>query len=390
MRPIDRTPSTDIGSHMRLSELDGLRGWSSLSVMLSHLIFGVFVYTDPQLETKIVKNLLEPFLAGNFDVCVFFVISGDALSASRSQMYSQRDFIVRLVTRYLRLVVPICIASFSVFVLLKWGLVFVREAAPLLHCENWLGRFLQGDYRVSDVLSYSLVNVFLHQDTDRDLIPFLWTMKAEFLGSLITISYIYVGGAIPFRNIILAVSLTLCVLFQSMLACFIFGIMCGHWRRSGAFAYLRSCRKVRAMTFVSAVGAVVIATYCNRVIWPAYSYPSIVGACVFVAATYSNHRLCRLLSLPLSRCLGRLSFPLYLVQFPVFISFTSGMVCLAYAHGVLSVATMWLIVLLSAGLSLLFAAIFSPVDKWATSLCAVVYAVFNSNRRQASDQAHAV
>ena len=87
--------------------------------MLSHLIFGVFVYADPQLESNIVKSLFEPFLAGNFDVCVFFVISGDALSASRLQIYSKQDFIARIVARYLRLAIPICLASFSVFVLPK-------------------------------------------------------------------------------------------------------------------------------------------------------------------------------------------------------------------------------------------------------------------------------
>jgi peptidoglycan/LPS O-acetylase OafA/YrhL len=260
---VNRTRSIDIRAHTRLSELDGLRGWSSLSVMLSHLIFGVFVYADPQLESNIVKSLFEPFLAGNFDVCVFFVISGDALLASRLQIYSKQDFVARIVARYLRLAVPICLASFTVFALLKFRLVFVREAAPVLHCENWLGKFLQEDYQASDLLSYSFVKVFLQQDTERDLIPFLWTMKMEFLGSLITISYIYIERALPFRNAVLVASLALCVLFQSMLACFIFGIICGYSRRRGVFAYLRSCRQVCATTFIGAVGSVIIATYCN-------------------------------------------------------------------------------------------------------------------------------
>ena len=46
------------------------------------------------------------------------------------------------------------------------------------------------------------------------LIPFLWTMKTEFLGSVITIFYLYIEDAIPFRNVMLVVCLVLCIVFE--------------------------------------------------------------------------------------------------------------------------------------------------------------------------------
>jgi peptidoglycan/LPS O-acetylase OafA/YrhL len=67
----------------RVFEMDGLRGWASLSVMLSHLLFGVFIKLQPPLVSPVLREVLvEPFLAGTLDVAVFFVVSGDALSAS--------------------------------------------------------------------------------------------------------------------------------------------------------------------------------------------------------------------------------------------------------------------------------------------------------------------
>ena len=138
-RQLDRSPPTEDGSNGRLAELDGLRGWSSLSVVLSHLIFGVFANAEPHLVNQTIKNLLEPFLGGTFDVCVFFVLSGDALSSSHWRAPFKRDFVARFVTRYVRLAVPICVASFAVFLLVKCELVYFKEAGALLNSGEWLG-----------------------------------------------------------------------------------------------------------------------------------------------------------------------------------------------------------------------------------------------------------
>jgi peptidoglycan/LPS O-acetylase OafA/YrhL len=373
-RQLDRSPPTEGGSNGRLAELDGLRGWSSLSVVLSHLIFGVFANAEPHLVNQTIKNLLEPFLGGTFDVCVFFVLSGDALSSSHWRTPFKRDFVARLITRYVRLAVPICVASFAVFLLVKCELVYFKEAGALLNSGEWLGAFLQGNYTLADVMSYSFADVFLRHDPHTDLIPFLWTMKTEWFGSLATICYLYVEDLIPFKGKILCLAFVLCVWLDSTLACFVFGVICGYWRRSGAFAKIRSRAKMHGLTCVSALGAVIIATYCNRV-WQGWFLPSIIGSCIFVVAAYNNYSFCKFLSLPISRRLGRLSYPLYLMQFPVIISFTSGMVCLASERGILSPFSMWLIVFCSAGLSLLFAVIFSPIDKWAISLRTGVYAL---------------
>jgi peptidoglycan/LPS O-acetylase OafA/YrhL len=219
-RRADQFPPTGHGSNGRLAVIDGLRGWSSLSVVLSHLIFGVFVNAEPHLANQTIKNLLEPFLGGTFDVCVFFVLSGDALSSSHWRTPFQRDFVARLITRYVRLAVPIFVASFAVFILVKCDLIYVKEAGALLNSREWLGAFLQGNYTIGDVLSYSSANVFLRHDPHTDLIPFLWTMETEWFGSLATICYLFVEDLIPFKGKVLWVAFILCIWLDSVLACF--------------------------------------------------------------------------------------------------------------------------------------------------------------------------
>ena len=104
-----------IGRQGRLREMDGLRGWASLSVMLSHLLLGVFVKAEPPALTPFLKPFLEPLLGGTLDVAVFFVLSGDALSASYWGQRSRKAVIRLAVKRYFRLGIPILGSCLIVF-----------------------------------------------------------------------------------------------------------------------------------------------------------------------------------------------------------------------------------------------------------------------------------
>ena len=68
-------------TRQRHFEIDGLRGWACVSVMLSHLFFGVFINVEPRFIPRDWRFLMEPFLGGTLAVAVFFVLSGDVLSS---------------------------------------------------------------------------------------------------------------------------------------------------------------------------------------------------------------------------------------------------------------------------------------------------------------------
>lgn len=359
--------SASPGLPVRLHEMDGLRGWAAVSVMLSHLLFGVFGNLHPPLLSPGVKPFFEPFLGGTLDVALFFVLSGDALSAGYWARRS-REGVVRLaVKRYFRLGVPIFASCLIGFGLLRAGLMFNGPAAEILNQQSWLGSFVRIPFSTFDLLEYSAFGVYFHHTATASLNPFLWPMQIEMLGSLLVFCYLFVENDIRLKLSFLIFMLLVCLGGGSLLACFPFGVLCGYLRARGAFDWLRRQQGAQAISLLVAAVALVGGTYSNRV-WQGWFPPTIIAACVIVSCLYTSTALRRFFSTPLSRWLGVISFPLYLVQFAVFASFTSGMVVLAEAHGALNVATIWLIIAASAAVCVLVAVLFQPLEVLAARI----------------------
>lgn len=349
---------------LRFPEVDGLRGWACVSVMLSHLFFGVFINADPPFISPYWRPLMEPFLGGTLAVAVFFTLSGDVLSASYWMHPSRVGLARHIVKRYTRLTIPILAASTVVFLLIKTGLTFNHEAGTVLHGEAWLGSFLRGDFSVLDVLWFSCITVFFDTQADRALIPFLWIMRFEMVGSLLVLVYLFADVQIRRRYAAIVFMLLICLGADSMLACFPLGMLCGIARAEGGFAWLRRRAITEPIAIAGFALALVIGTWCNRT-WQGFLAPSIVAGGLAVVCVYTSRGLTRAFSAPVSRWLGQISYPIFLLHFPVIVSFTSGMVLLAHAHGLLSPAMIWLIVAASAALCLFMSRLFRPIETYA-------------------------
>lgn len=347
--------------------MDGLRGWAALSVILSHLLFGVFGNLHPVLLAPSVKPFFEPFLGGTLDVALFFVLSGDALSMGYWARRSREGVVRAAVKRYFRLGVPIFASCLIAFVLLRAGLIFNGPAAEILNQQNWLGTFVQRPFSTFDLLEYSAFGVYFHHTATASLNPFLWPMQIELLGSLMVFFYLFIESEIRLKLSFLVFMLLLCLGGGSLLACFPFGVLCGYIRSQGGFDWLRRQRGAQVLAFLIAAVALVLGTWSNR-LWQGWFPPTIIAACIIVSCVYTSTALDRFFSTRLSHWLGVISFPLYLVQFSVFASFTSGMVVLADAHGVLSVVMIWLIIAASAALCLLAAVLFTPLEVLAARI----------------------
>jgi peptidoglycan/LPS O-acetylase OafA/YrhL len=231
----------------RAYEVDGLRGWASLSVMLAHLCFGMFLEVQPHFLPAPVRFLLEPPLDGTLDVTIFFVLSSDALSASYWLHPSKHDIARLAIKRYLRLEIPIFASCLIAFALVKFNLTYNNIASLFINDQRWLGSFLQTDWCVSGLLRYSFYGVFFHHVPERSLNPFLGTMRIELLGSILV--FIYLGLDRHFRSPAIALILLflVCLTFNSFLACFPFGLLCGYLRTRGGFARLQRKRGTTAL-----------------------------------------------------------------------------------------------------------------------------------------------
>ena len=212
-------------------------------------------------------------------------------------------------------------------------------------------------------MTYGLVRVYLTNDPRTALNVFLWTMRTELLGSFIVFAVLLTFGRWRLAWPMLAV-LTIALWLATpthTLACFSIGITLAAARSHGIFD------QATRVPFGSLACWVVIGAVacCDGVLryrnatppWlaPALSVPLALGI-------YCNSGISRFFASRPSQILGRLSFPLYLMQFPVLVSFTSGGILYASHHGGLGHGSIWIIAILSVLACLLAATLLEPVE----------------------------
>lgn len=339
----------------RQLSIDGVRGWAAFSVMCFHAV-SILTVPDPT-STSLLYRI---FLNGEFDVAVFFVLSGDALSVAYWRTGSVAGVVRLAIKRYPRLTIPIFFSCAIVFILYQFGLTFTHEAAAILRHQDWLGEVLSIRYRLPDLFSFSFADVYFRHTETSSLNPPLWTMSIELLGSILVFVVLLGDRHIRRKTLTLLALTVLLLVCRSYLACFIAGVMFGRWRADGVFSRLRGARYAPGFPAIAAACMVMAASVplagTGRVL--AFSLLS----AAFVFCVLASHQLDWLFSTPLSQWLGRISFPLYLVHFSVLASFSAGMVVWAHQGGILAPHILWLIVVASICLSLLAAIAFEPVE----------------------------
>jgi len=347
----------------RFGELDGIRGWAALSVVVFHITWETFGVVLPQLRNP----LTGFFLDGGIAVSAFFVLSGEALSAGFFAGGGKFAVYRVAVKRYTRLTIPVLAACTLTLLLYKAGLTYHIAAAQLVHRSDWLGAFIHAAPGLRDSVKYMLFDVYTNVPNQHAVIPFLWTMRFELQGSILVFGVLL--GLSRMRGSRLSMAwLFIGLLFaatiygrQDNLACFLAGLGFARLRSLGFFASMQSDRRVQRVTWIAIL---VIGTLDGFGHWLVIGRGWVpLASVLLVFAVFCNRRLCAAFSTRLSHALGRLSFPLYLVQFPVLVSVTSYAICYAGSRGRLQP---WEIAAISATslLACLAAArVFDPVER---------------------------
>jgi peptidoglycan/LPS O-acetylase OafA/YrhL len=314
----------------RAVEIDGIRGWASLIVLFYHAFREMLRVAVPAVG----HPALAPLFAAELAVSVFFVLSGDALSLGffHSGRIGAIDRLV--VRRYFRLTVPILMSCLLTYLIMKAGIDYHAQAAQLLGRQAWLGSFLHFSPSIYECLKYSLLKVYVAPSGDLAYNPFLWTMSIEMAGSMLVFLMCYLWPRLkqPERVCIyLVIALTA---IGSFFALFFAGVLFSHWRRRGVLErfLIDRTHQVAALLILALCVALYIGfgnrdapgAALRRVMIP-------LMAMVLVFCAYTQSRLRAFFSGCVSRFLGVISFPLYLLQFQVLISLMSWLVVRDYA-----------------------------------------------------------
>lgn len=283
----------------RLHFLDGLRGWGALTVVLYHTFVDVFPVSGTAREFMWKIFLFN----GLFAVAVFFLVSGVSLSVGFVRTPDRGELLKIGLGRYFRLTVPILIAC-----LMAWAAARSGLTAEPVHREN--------AWSLIGVVRFAIFDVYAHNDPQHSPIPPLWTMPVELAGSAIVLILLAVVTRTGSRFAVYGAVAVLLWLRWPFLSAFVIGIAISEYLAAG-FGVRAMHRRVMGPALI---GLAVFAA----IFLPPYSEGEYVAvAALFVFGVTNSSAAIAFLESGVSKWLGKISFPLYLLHSTVLFSLGS-------------------------------------------------------------------
>ena len=344
--------STDRVQVQRYVFLDGLRGWGAVVVLLFHYLVQVFPPSDE--SASVLRRIL--FLNGSMAVWVFFVVSGFSLSIGYVERRDARTLARLAIGRYPRLAIPVVSACSLVHLMMVSGVIYPPSARP-----DALKPFLSFEPTLSHLFRFSLFDVFRPHSLFDSYIPPLWTMSFELIGSAVVIALLAICGRAAWRLWAYAVLTLVLAAFASFYALFVAGMLL-------AELYVRGLPETwwsRALLIVGVVAGFVVPIFY----WIGLpAGPGLLGIIAWCSGAIFLAPLRHLFELPLSRWLGRISFPLYLVHAPLVYSWCLYLLRQLGTLGLTQVTTNLIVVAISVPVAILVAWLFTPINEFAIAI----------------------
>jgi len=315
-------------NHIRINEVDGIRGWAALVVLLFHTFGEMLKFAVPDVN----DSWFAPLLAGDIAVAIFFVLSGDALSSGYFAGGGVKVIDRLLVRRYLRLTIPIFMSCLLSYLIMLGGLDFHLKASVILQRQDWLGQFLLFNESIIGFLRYSLIGVYTSHTRELSYNPFLWTMSIEIVGSMLVFLLCYLWQRLKNPQWVTFVLVVWLTAIGSFFSLFFAGMLLGYFRQLGSFETLLCKRSHQYLALVVVVGLIGISIATADMHKAAALMPlMLLVAMVLVFCFYTQKHLKSFFCNKFSRFLGEISFPLYLVHFQVLISLMSWLIIQDYS-----------------------------------------------------------
>lgn len=344
--------------NLRVDFLDGIRGWAAIMVVLFHLMIRVLANTTPSYQRFYLAFITDGHLA----VFIFFVLSGFALSITFIKRPQKVSIPLAAITRYFRLFIPILLTSFIAYCLIKLQLIFNLEIAASANAKAWLGTFYDFDASLIGLLKFCFFDVFFHYERTSSYNIVLWTMPIEYAGSLLI--YLSIGLFRQENKKIYLFPLVATALYllrnDPALSCFIFGYLL-------AEVYLNYGHIVKKIKFSNIISTllfivpIILSTFYKS---DNSRYNALLAFIIVLSVTFSPI-LQKFFSNPVSKFLGRISFPLYLIHMLVICSWSSYLFIHLPHYGYEHQTVANIILVTTMILSIFLAWIISPMEEFS-------------------------
>ncbi len=206
-----------------------------------------------------------------------------------------------------------------VWALAASGLLYFDKAAVFAGREHWLQGWLDFPITLAGLTKYSLLEVFYLDPPAHVWNPFLWTMGVELDGSLLVFAILLFARDLKgVKPALLLTAIALAVApWRPMqnVSCFLVGVLFADFRARGGFAALGTPdrQKLFAAALLGALLSAGAAAYGGH-----HDYKNL-KAIAILFFVFAMPGVSAVFRAPVSQFLGKISFPLYLVQFPVIV-----------------------------------------------------------------------
>lgn len=330
--------SKHVKSDGRIEYITGIKGYMCIVVVFFHLMICFYPATYFKDATSYSQGYVDVFLGssplfgiinGSFAVFIFWMISGFLFGIAFLRNDDLGAATSRAFRRWPRLFLPMAASILFGFVIIKLGLTHNIEAAE--YCSggsNWI----LSTSAASPTLTECVVNIYRSIFIGgSNLNAPTWTMATEFIGSFIIVALqvIFLRNASLKQRIVIYI-VAICLLgFFPRIICMIVGLLV-------AEIYESKKKIAPYVSFILLVVGFLLSGYplyvdsdfpLYKVIGllgrsNGYEYCYVLASFCLLLALINLRWMQKLFSLKLMRILGKYSYSVYLVHFPIVMSFS--------------------------------------------------------------------
>ncbi|MGN0334361.1 MAG: acyltransferase family protein [Lachnospiraceae bacterium] len=323
----------------QLEYINGLKGIGAGIVYLCHFVFAFYygIYSleaaDCHLpmnaEIRIGKSPLNILFSGNFAVRLFLVISGYVLCLRYFRTRDKNALAVSAAKRYVRLLPPILLTNTVIALCMYAGLYRHLDAAELIcGSTDWLTGFNHFAPKLSEAVKEGLYGCFLFGSNQYNGV--LWTIPYLFLGALLVYGCAWIFGTWKWRYVVYAV-LSVLFLMTDYAGVFLGFVLCDVMHTQEKL--IQWIRKKKLLLWAALIFGVYLSSYPSAgfdlegTIYGILGVPRVVlfhliGALLLVFGVLNLEPLQRFFGWKGFVRLGRISYSLYLIHFPVIAMFS--------------------------------------------------------------------
>ena len=333
----------------KISYLDGLRGVAAINVLIMHffiVLAPALIYTSRMparlgnFEQYFTATPLGLIGAGNFSVCIFFVLSGYVLTQKYFKTKDRNIILSSALRRYIRLFVPVLAVIIFSFLLASTGAFrYYIEAVAISGNNNYANYWTFTPDIINAIKAALWGTFFTGNDTYN---PVLWTMTFEFYGSMLVFAIALLFGSLRNRwTLYLALAL---IFFNTYYLAFIIGtaLSDAFSSKSLLFSTLKTENKIILFSILilglflgsypmDSIKSDSIYAFLNNGFFqnPRATY-HILGASMVMYALLNSQGMQKIFSSPLPVFLGKISYSLYLIHFLIISTFTCALFLILY------------------------------------------------------------